>query len=217
MNLVFGMISLMNSGRGCPAAAAWCLLGSEIMDAADGYLARRRHVVSEFGANLDSLADMASFNIAGAVLTFYWFSPQVPPYLMGTAAVLYSVLGACRLARFNISPKNPDEFQGIPTTGVAVMVAVAHLASPGINAWMGMCCVVLLSVLMVSPFPYPKTPRLLRCPVWLWVALLLTAQISFPWAVWGSIVLYVLSGPAIWLRRRGQHPPTEDWQVHRHD
>jgi len=185
------------------------------MDAADGFLARRWHVVSEFGANLDSLADMASFNIAGAVLTFYWFSPQVPAYWMGTAAVLYAVMGACRLARFNVGPKKSDEFQGIPTTGVAVMVAITHLTYSEIDAWLGMSLVILLSLLMVSPFPYPKFTRLLKCPFWLWVALLFTAQLSFLWAVAISILLYVLSGPLLWLRRRSEPPLTEDWQIHR--
>jgi CDP-diacylglycerol--serine O-phosphatidyltransferase len=213
-NLIFGMISLMNSGRGCTRLAAWCLLAAVIMDAVDGFLARRWRVASEFGANLDSLADMTSFNIAGAVLTFYWFSGAgVPYYLMGLASLLYAVMGACRLARFNTAPKLSGEFQGVPTTGVAVIVAITHLTCPAINPWLGMSLVTLLSILMVSTFPYPKFDRMLKYPAWIWGAWLVVAYCNFLWTMWLSIGLYLLAGPLIWLSRKSQGDPPE-WQVH---
>jgi len=86
---------------------------SFILDGIDGRIARMTHTTSEFGRELDSLADIISFGIAPAILAYVWgvqFAGTEP----GTwwvdqlqragkfLSFLFLVCGAARLARFNI-------------------------------------------------------------------------------------------------------------------
>lgn len=210
---MLGLASLVASSQGKLQTAAACLFASVLWDAADGFLARRWNVASEFGAQLDSLADMTSFNIAGSLLTFYWFSPPIHPLGMGLAASLYAVMGACRLARFNAGPKRLDEFQGMPTTAVAFMVALTCLTCPSLNSTLGLGLVVTLALLMVSHFPYPKLVKILECPWWTWAAVVGLARFNFIGTVWTCMAAYIISGPVIgMLRSRGGQ---EEWTVQR--
>lgn len=203
-NLVTGMAALFLAGLGHPRGAAWCLLASVVLDAFDGALARMWGVSSEFGAQMDSLADMTSFVIAGSVLTFYWFSPGLPVLWMGAAAGLYAVTGACRLARFNASTRVDGEFEGMPTTAMAALVATTYLTCPQLSCQWGISLVVMLSLLMVSSYPYPKFSRIGHAPAWFWVLLGVGGLVCFHLTVWGCAISYVLSGPALWLRKRLQ-------------
>ena len=72
-NLVFGTVAIVLSSLGHGRWAVLCLGLAMLMDAADGHLARKWNVFSDFGAELDSLADLTSFVVANAVLIFFWF------------------------------------------------------------------------------------------------------------------------------------------------
>jgi CDP-diacylglycerol--serine O-phosphatidyltransferase len=126
---------------------------------------------------------------------------------------LYAVMGACRLARFNAGPKRLDEFQGMPTTAVAFMVALTCLTCPSLNSTLGLGLVVTLALLMVSHFPYPKLVKILECPPWAWAVLLGLARYNFIGTVWACMAGYIISGPVIgMLRSRGGQ---EEWTVQR--
>lgn len=200
LNLVLGLAALLAITAGLTSFAAWCLLACVMLDAADGALARHWKVSSEFGAQLDSLADMTSFIIASAVLTFYWFSPEAPLVWIVAASSLYVLSGAVRLARFNCSLSMDGEFKGMPTTAVGALVALTYLTFPQLDCLWGISLVVLLSALMVSVFPYPKACRILRYPKWFFVLLGVGACVDLSWTIWLSAVAYILSGPLRWLR-----------------
>src|SRR5215213_9309604 len=105
-NLMIGVLSLIVASRGHKVLAAWGVLLCVLLDSCDGSLARRWRVTSEFGAQLDSLADMTSFIIASVVLTYYWAQPTTPFPLLLIVCGLYTLAGAFRLARFNASPED---------------------------------------------------------------------------------------------------------------
>lgn len=201
-NLVLGLAALIATTQELPHVAAWLLLGAVLADAADGSLARHWDVTSDFGAQLDSLADMTSFIIASAVLTFYWFSPSLPLPWLAAASCMLALTGAIRLARFNVGLPVETEFQGMPTTAVAALVSLAYLTYPQLNCIWGIALVVILSLLMVSVFPYPKFCRILRYPVWFFVAVAAGCALDLSWTVWLLAVAYILSGPVNWLRCR---------------
>ncbi len=205
LNLILGLAALLSLSLDKTTLAAWCLLVAVLLDSADGALARHWEVSSEFGAQLDSLADMTSFIVAGAVLTFYWFSPQVPLALIVTSSSLYVLTGAIRLARFNTELKLKDEFTGMPTTAVAALVSLTYLTYPQLSSWWGIFLVVLMSSLMVSVFPYPKFCRILRYPPWFWAIMMIGAMLDLSWTIWLSAVAYIASGPAKWLFQRMKH------------
>lgn len=148
-------------------------------DFLDGGVARLTNTTSEFGRELDSLADIISFGIAPSVLAYTWgvqFVTSSGPSLLdqfhrvGTfLAFVFLVCGAARLARFNISrnpvPRNPGKpnrkyFVGLPIPAAATMVAavVYSLGSYPITdlipAILWLMLLGLLSFLMVCTWRY---------------------------------------------------------------
>ena len=122
-------------------------------DGMDGAIARLTHTTSDFGKELDSLADVVTFGVAPAILAWMWGFLCLPATLDADlrdkliqfgAIIAFAFLtaGACRLARFNIQlnpqPKNPGHpgrkyFVGMPIPGGAgCLAAVVHLA-PGLS------------------------------------------------------------------------------------
>jgi CDP-diacylglycerol--serine O-phosphatidyltransferase len=201
-NLMIGVLSLIVAGTGQIALAAWGLLLCVLLDSCDGSLARHWQVTSEFGAQLDSLADMTSFIIASVALTYYWAKPTTPFLLLLIVCGLYTLAGAFRLARFNSSPEDRHFFQGIPSTGVAALLAANYLVTPPPSAHGVIALVGLLAVLMVSTLPYPKLRTLRRCPPWIGLAILIGALTNLQITVWILSAGYIGLGPAIWLYRR---------------
>ena len=101
-----------------------------LFDLLDGRVARMTNTTSEFGVELDSIADVVSFGLAPAVLAFVWGYGQVPDLrnVGWAASFLFLICGACRLARFNVSinpkPSNPGRpgrryFVGMPIPAAA--------------------------------------------------------------------------------------------------
>lgn len=202
LNLLLGLIALFFIMMDVTTVAAWCLLTCVVIDAFDGMLARHWCVTSDFGAQLDSLADMTSFMVASAVLMFYWLEPDLPFALMVAASCLYVLSGAVRLARFNTSLPSSRYFQGMPTTVVAAVVAMAYLTYPQLDSLWGVALVALLTVLMVSVFPYPKLCEVRKLPAALWLVVFLGLVLSPAWALWLLALAYIVAGPSLWAYRR---------------
>ena len=120
-----------------------------LLDGLDGRIARMTNTTSDFGRELDSLADAITFGVAPAVLGWMWgfyLLPQMedPEVRMNLvrfgwlAAFIFLTAGVARLARFNIQvnpqPSNPGRpgrkyFVGMPIpAGAGIVAAVVHLA-----------------------------------------------------------------------------------------
>jgi CDP-diacylglycerol---serine O-phosphatidyltransferase len=146
----------------------------------DGGIARLTNTTSEFGRELDSLADIISFGIAPSILAYTWgvqfVNSSLSPHLLdqfhraGTFfAFCFLVCGAARLARFNISknpqPRNPGKpnrkyFVGLPIPAAAVMVAAvvysldSYPITDIVPAILWLMLLALLSFLMISTWRY---------------------------------------------------------------
>ena len=192
-NIFLGYLSILRAFRGAMMAAshtagardqfemAAITLGvAAVLDGVDGMIARLTNTTSEFGREMDSLADVVSFGLAPAVLAFAWGVQFVDPGINAAlreqvhragyfVSFLYLLCGAARLARFNIQknpvPKNPGRpdrkyFVGLPIPGAAALVAAVVYAadSEPIQSWplaVGwMLLLALLSFLMVSTWRY---------------------------------------------------------------
>ncbi|HUF25270.1 MAG TPA: CDP-diacylglycerol--serine O-phosphatidyltransferase [Vicinamibacterales bacterium] len=103
-----------------------------IMDALDGRVARLMNSTSAFGIQLDSLADVISFGMAPAILSFAWGLHELGRW--GWAiAFLFVAAAALRLARFNIqTAAAPDKryFVGMPSPAAASVPAATVFAWP---------------------------------------------------------------------------------------
>ena len=203
-SLVLGFASLILTTMGLLTTAAFCLLASVLLDGCDGNLARRWKVASTFGAQLDSLADMTAFGVAAAALAYYWLLEKDPaqPWLIGVASCLIVLTGAIRLARFNVTPKNENYFQGIPTTFAAAAIAVIYLTTPNLNLILGFSFVSALALLMVSAFPYAKWTQVRQLPKWLLLAGVVGVILNPSVGLLTIACAYICSGPVLWVKQR---------------
>ncbi len=137
--------------------AAMAILFAIPFDALDGRIARMTNTCSDFGKELDSLADVITFGVAPSLLAFIWgfhflpesIAPQLHQHLVqagGFFCFLYLIGGASRLARFNIShdalPRNPGRpdrkyFVGMPIPAAAGLLAasVHYFYGIPVQAW----------------------------------------------------------------------------------
>jgi CDP-diacylglycerol--serine O-phosphatidyltransferase len=160
--------------------AAIAILFAIPFDAIDGRVARMTNTASEFGKELDSLADVITFGVAPSILAYSW-GFRMLPHLMNPAlrhkvlqlgviaCFLFLICGACRLARFNISnnpvPRNPGRpdrkyFVGMPIpAGAGVLAACVHYfnGTPITVWWLSLLwlgLVGLVGFLMVSTWRF---------------------------------------------------------------
>jgi CDP-diacylglycerol--serine O-phosphatidyltransferase len=117
--------------------AALMIFGAILFDGLDGPIARLAKQTSEFGAQLDSLADAISFGVAPAFLMLK-FSPVLPPRLLWGIAVLYMLCAVLRLARYNVNKDDAQlkgAFQGLPSPAAAGTVASLVVIGPSLMRW----------------------------------------------------------------------------------
>jgi CDP-diacylglycerol--serine O-phosphatidyltransferase len=126
-----------------------------LLDGLDGRIARLTGGESEFGLQFDSLADIISFGVAPAVLSFTW-GLQPLGRLGWAAGFMFVACAAMRLARFNIQRGGDKRyFVGMPSPAAAAVPAATVYAYPwGLydyrEALPVLVMVVLPAVLMVS-------------------------------------------------------------------
>ncbi|HEX4758543.1 MAG TPA: phosphatidylcholine/phosphatidylserine synthase [Terracidiphilus sp.] len=160
--------------------AAIAILFAIPFDALDGRIARMTNTCSDFGRELDSLADVITFGVAPAILAFVWgfhylpesINSELRQHLLQAGAFvcfLFLLSGASRLARFNIShdaqPRNPGRpdrkyFVGMPIPAAAGMLASSvHLCYgiPNQYWWIAIPWLMLVGLtgfLMVSTWRF---------------------------------------------------------------
>jgi CDP-diacylglycerol--serine O-phosphatidyltransferase len=218
--------------------AAWLIFIGMFLDGLDGRVARMTGTTSDFGAQLDSLADCVTFGVAPAVIAKTLLGPAFP--LMSTKLVfsfcLVYVLGAAlRLARYNVEsdrmkstgrPHVTRVFRGLPSPAaggaIAALVLLRHeYAVTDLVEWSLLVATPLLGLLMISRLPYTHVlnryldaRRVHPLAVLLLVLFVYLVFEHFVETVAGIFTLYALSGPVLLLTWRVLHWP--DW-VERED
>ncbi|HSI32909.1 MAG: CDP-diacylglycerol--serine O-phosphatidyltransferase [Phycisphaerae bacterium] len=119
-------------------AAAYMIFVAMLFDGLDGRLARMTRHTTDFGGQLDSMADMVSFGVAPAMIALQLFKtahPDIPSMLsrlIWAVGALYMSCAAMRLARFNVSNEHGEQhhfsFLGLPSPGAAGAVVALILA-----------------------------------------------------------------------------------------
>jgi CDP-diacylglycerol--serine O-phosphatidyltransferase len=160
--------------------AAIAIIFAIPFDTLDGRIARMTNTTSDFGKELDSLADAITFGVAPALLALVWGfhflpateNPTLLEHLHQAGAFicfLFLIGGVSRLARFNIShdaqPRNPGRpgrkyFIGMPIPAAAGLVAsTVHLCwgIPIPNWWVALLWLAMVGLcgfLMVSTWRF---------------------------------------------------------------
>lgn len=147
-NLVLGFTSLLFTMEGLYKEASVSILFAMVLDGLDGRLARRFKVSSDFGKELDSLADLVSFGVAPALLV-YASVLYVLGYYGLLISIAYALCGAIRLARFNVL-NIKTYFVGIPITFAGSFLAIFILLTNRLPFIFYPLLVSILAYLMVS-------------------------------------------------------------------
>lgn len=185
-NMALGYFAISQSMQGTLAeawrfdAAARAIGFAIVFDMFDGRIARMTGTTSDFGRELDSLADAITFGVAPAVLAWMWGFRLLPTLADGElrmrlvqlgaiATFMFMIAGAARLARFNIQvnpqPSNPGRpgkkyFVGMPIPAAAgVVAAIVHFAQgEPLAVWwwsaIWMALLVACAFLMVSTWRF---------------------------------------------------------------
>ncbi len=182
-----------------------------LADGLDGFVARLTGTTSNFGRELDSLADVITFGVAPALLAYFWGFKVLDPSDFGTfnlierighlglvVTFIFLVAGASRLARFNIqlnpqpsNPGRPDRkyFVGMPIpAGAGVVAASVHLVlGHPITFWWLSCIwialIAMVAFLMVSTWRFYSLKGLnMRDRHPFWVLVWICAIIYLVWA-----------------------------------
>ncbi|MBA7544360.1 hypothetical protein ES705_36715 [subsurface metagenome] len=181
------ILTLLNLLSGCVAIiivfkgeneynAAWLILLAAFFDFLDGLVARLLNAKSEFGKQLDSLADMVSFGVAPSIILFNWLylvlidlsvsstfeliNANVAQSLILMCSLLFALAAAIRLARFNIAQNESKVFNGLPTPAAALIIVslwlilgdteIRAVKNLMLNIYFVFAVLLLLMVLMLS-------------------------------------------------------------------
>jgi len=167
MALYCGIGSIFAGIRGEYNEASYWIIGAILLDMLDGTVARMTKSTSEFGKELDSLADMVSFGVAPAVLIYnaYLLEGQLSHEFLAPVgsfmAVFYVICAALRLARYNaFQAGRQDIFIGLPSPAAAGMIASFTLFCQyfeyRVTYWVLGPLTIIMALLMVSNVRYPK-------------------------------------------------------------
>jgi CDP-diacylglycerol---serine O-phosphatidyltransferase len=227
-NIAFGYYALYQTFMGSAAEiwrydnAAKAIGFAVLFDGIDGRIARMTNTTTDFGRELDSLADAITFGVAPAVLAWIWgfrmfgnisghdFLDRIVQ-VGGFATFIFLVAGVSRLARFNIQsnpkPWNPGRpgkkyFVGMPIpAGAGIVAATVHLfrGSP-IGDWGNVYVAVAWGILvfctallMVSTWRFYSFKEIdFRNRHPFWLTVLIAGIIAAIW-YFSNIALFVIA------------------------
>lgn len=208
ISIMSGFLSILSTAEGNLKKAAWFIILSIFMDMLDGRVARLTKKVSEFGEQYDSLADLISFGVAPAFLTYnILIESSLNPSISFITSFLIILSGALRLARFNINSKNEENFQGMPIPAGAGIISSYTLFSLRYELTFSKSLLVFLaisiSMLMISNLPYPSGKKKKRGRATrkiIFMAFIAIAMITYPIELFSFVGLfYLFYGPLAFL------------------
>jgi CDP-diacylglycerol--serine O-phosphatidyltransferase len=213
------------------AAAAYLIFLAMVFDALDGRLARFARHTTDFGGQLDSMADVVSFGLAPAFVALRLFHLEGPDWelplmrLVWGVAALYMCCAAIRLARFNVSNEHGEQhhfsFLGLPSPGAAGAVASLILMEQELarqslmflaHACLAMLPFVVLGtgLLMVSHLRYPhlvnrylRGRRSIERLISI-VVILLLMLVAHQYVLGIGTLAYAAWGPCAWMSVRAR-------------
>ncbi|PHQ96738.1 MAG: CDP-diacylglycerol--serine O-phosphatidyltransferase [Marinosulfonomonas sp.] len=216
---IFGLCAGLTSVRygmsGQFSMAMALILLAVLLDGVDGKLARMLDSSSQFGAELDTLADFFNFGIAPTILLYLMFFAGTEFANIGwLALIMFTIACMMRLARFNVAllqdddtPKDSRFFIGVPAPALAclgLLPAFLYLAG-----WTGIAThQVLISLyiigagaLAVSRIPTFSLKHVSVNPrhqAWMFgaVVLFMISLTVYPWHVMALVdLIYLASLP----------------------
>ena len=175
--LCLGITSIRYSLDGKFNIAVALISIAAFLDGIDGRIARLLNSSTQFGAQLDSFADLCSFGVAPGISVYLWALREIPYKGVGWSIVLfYIVCSSLRLARFHIQSidnKKNKEIEKNFFIGIPMPVAASLLLTPMMfsfeiiqnnfiifSYWFNAFYMVLIGFLMISKVPIYSAKRI---------------------------------------------------------
>ena len=194
--LCAGMTAIRFSINGEFQYAVFAIIAAGIFDGLDGRLARLLKATTQFGAELDSLADFISFGVAPAAVLYLWTMAALGS--IGWAIVLfYAVCCALRLARFNTqlaepTPHAANFFSGAPAPAGAGLIMLPMFISfewgdwiarsAYLNAvWIGGVALMMVSTVPTVSLKRIRIPHRFVLPSLLGIGVMTGFLTTAPW------------------------------------
>lgn len=215
-----GFYAIIAAQSGRFHSAAFAIFMAMLLDTIDGRVARMTNTQTDFGAQLDSLADLISFGLAPALVVYQWSLIYINDFGPGwaklgwLAAFLYTVAAAMRLARFNAHPEeDTHHFIGLPSpTAAAIVTGTVWIGyDTGVSGesvrFLAMFLTLATAALMVSNIRYQtfkdidykhKVPFM---GVLLAVMALIFVAFDPPKVLFTGFLIYTIYSPLAALRR----------------
>ncbi len=179
INLLLGCAAIITVFKGQNEYnAGWLIFLAALFDFLDGFVARALNAKSDFGIQLDSLADVVSFGVAPTVILFNWIilvltkqsdqstfeviSSRFDQDLLLFCSMFFIIAAAIRLARYNVADTGKSVFRGLPTPAAAMVVASIWLILGSteseairaiiLNIYFVLTVIIILAIWMVSTF-----------------------------------------------------------------
>jgi len=166
-SLFSGFLGMVWAIQGQFELAAVAILVSCVCDGLDGHVARMTKASSEFGVQMDSLADLVAFGVGPGLLIYLW-QTHAFGRLGLVSSFLFIACGALRLARFNVQAMRGGNggskkfFTGLPIPAAACVLATLVLFSgylpedvlQSVIPTFSLALIYLLALLMVSKVRY---------------------------------------------------------------
>lgn len=202
--------------------AARLILFAAIADGLDGILARR-YGGTEAGPYLDSLADVASFGVAPAVLAFVVITDgfgigfdtvSLELLVVTSVCALFVAMAIARLGLYTAYDTAASHTEGIQTTLAATIIGSAILAhKPAAEPWLILAITGVFCYLMVSRIKYPDL--LVRDTLIMGVVHALAILIpgfagrTFPYALLTLGIAYMTLSPWFYWRKDSHSESTD--------
>ncbi|MDA0938924.1 MAG: CDP-diacylglycerol--serine O-phosphatidyltransferase [Proteobacteria bacterium] len=216
--LCLGATSIRYALEGKFEAAAMLIIMAAVIDGLDGRVARLLNSTSNFGAQLDSLADLVNFGVAPGITMYLWSLYQIPYKGVGWTVVLFYIICASfRLARFNTqmhkdthTTQDQEEmknfFQGVPMPAAAAicitpLIMTFNNISYEIPSIMIAGYIVIVGILMISSLPtlslkHASINKEYVVPILGAVGLLVAGILIDPWTLLPALfIFYMISIP----------------------
>ncbi|MGN0929717.1 MAG: CDP-diacylglycerol--serine O-phosphatidyltransferase [Alphaproteobacteria bacterium] len=217
-SVVAGLTAILLASRGNFEKAVIAVMLAAVFDGFDGRVARMFKTSSQFGVELDSLADSISFGVAPAFILFFFSAYEIKS-IGWLSAVIYAICCVLRLARFNTMTGDENIpqywksfFTGIPAPGGALLATIPlslYLATGEeifTNPSFSICFMLIVGFLMISRVPTLslKKIKLTREEIAPVMILFIIALVLLYFHFWYTIsvisILYLLTIPVTVLK-----------------
>lgn len=163
-NVVCGFLAILSCFEGNITTACWLIILGAFLDAMDGKIARLSGGTSQFGVELDSLADFLTFGVAPAVVVYAIKLNDLGKWGW-LVSVVYIMAASFRLARYNLLAGTDEkkDFLGLPVPAAAVTLVSYILFCHEVWGQLHfdrilVAMIIVCAFLMVSQIRYDALP-----------------------------------------------------------